>query len=136
MFPITHDDRDETRASDDVPRGLRVLAVGHRPFFLLAALYGGIGGLVWLASLYGLLDLSARWQGHEMVFGFGTAALSGLVLSGVSKWTRCAPLKGKPLAVLIAFWLLGRVGMVSDYSRWLDVLYLPVLSFFHGEIII
>lgn len=123
----------------DEPGGLYngplLLAAGHRPFFLLAALYATAGIAFWLASLNGLIDLPASWHGHEMIFGFGTASLSGFMMAAVPKWTNSRPTQGAPLAILITLWLLGRAAVFSDSLAWLDLLHLPFLAFLVGQMI-
>ena len=62
--------------------GLALLQAGFRPFFLLAGLVAALQVPLWLAQwLNGVsLQLSyapSLWHGHEMLFGFGGAALSG-----------------------------------------------------------
>ena len=49
------------------------------------------------------------WHGHEMLFGFGVAIVVGFLLTAVQTWTGVLGIRGKPLIVLAAAWLLGRV---------------------------
>jgi uncharacterized protein involved in response to NO len=63
-----------------------------------------------------------------MVFGFAAAAVGGFLLTAVPSWTGRAPLKGLPLALLVAAWLLGRIAMAvavapSLVLTLLDLLY-------------
>jgi len=44
-------------------RGPVLLASGHRPFFLLCAIFGAAALPLWLAALAGYLPLSAAWHG-------------------------------------------------------------------------
>jgi uncharacterized protein involved in response to NO len=89
----------------------------------------------WLASLFGVIELSTSWHGHEMLFGFGTAALSGFMMAAVPKWTNANPVQGMPLAVLILLWLFGRVAIFTETYVWLDLLHLPFLAFLVGRMI-
>ncbi len=116
-------------------KGPLLLAAGHRPFFLLAALFAAAGIAVWIAALEGLFELPAHWHGHEMIFGFGTASLSGFMMAAVPKWTNSKPTQGAPLAILIALWLVGRVAVFSDNFAWLDLLHLPFLAWLVGKMI-
>ena len=116
-------------------KGPLLLAAGHRPFFLLAALYATTGMAFWLAALEGLISLSSQWHGHEMLFGFGTAALSGFLMASVPKWTNARPVQGAPLAVLVVLWLIGRGAIFSETYAWLDLLHLPFLAFLIGRMI-
>jgi uncharacterized protein involved in response to NO len=116
-------------------RGPLLLAAGHRPFFLLAALYASAGIGFWLAALNDLIDLPASWHGHEMIFGFGTASLSGFMMAAVPKWTNSKATQGAPLAILIALWLIGRAALLFDNFAWLDLLHLPFLALLVGQMI-
>ena len=91
-----------------------LFSYGFRPFFLLAALYGGGAILFWLPLFYGrLATLSAfapvDWHVHEMLFGYLAAIVTGFLLTAIPNWTGRLPLQGLPLLVLVALWLVGRV---------------------------
>jgi len=109
-------------------RGPAVLASGHRPFFLAAAVMGGLAPLAWLAAWRGLIPLGPSWHGHEMIFGFAVAAIAGFLQAAVPKWTDSAPFRGWPVAALIALWLGGRVAMMVPAVAWIDLLFLPTLA--------
>jgi uncharacterized protein involved in response to NO len=51
------------------------------------------------------------WHGHEMLFGFVTAAIAGFLLTAVPAWTGTAPVRGAPLAALVVAWLAGRAAL-------------------------
>lgn len=84
-------------------------------FFLLAAAWAAIALPVWLTAyvhgyaLRGPLP-AVFWHGHEMVFGFGLAAVAGLL-----------PVRGVPLALLALLWLAGRVAMLVPGAALLDL---------------
>lgn len=111
-------------------RGPAVLASGHRPFFLAAGIWAAAGLALWVAALAGLLPMSTSWHGHEMVFGFAIAAISGFLMAAVPKWTGGEVIQGSRLLVLLALWLAGRVAMIADVATWLDLLFLPVFASF------
>jgi uncharacterized protein involved in response to NO len=113
-----------------VYRGPAVLAAGHRPFFLAAALWPAVALTLWLAALAGLVPLTASWHGHEMIFGFAVVAIAGFLSAAVPKWTDGATLQGGRLLMLVALWLAGRVAMLADTATWLDLLFLPVFASF------
>ena len=111
--------------------GSVMLASGHRPFFLMAAL--AAAGLLplWLVAWSGYLPLNASWHGHEMVFGFAAAAIGGFLMAAVPKWTNCPPITGRRLLLMIGLYLAGRIGMLAGHGLdWADVLFLPVLAIF------
>lgn len=111
-------------------RGPAVLAAGHRPFFLAAGLYAALGLALWGSAYVGLLPLTAAWHGHEMVFGFAVAAISGFLMAAVPKWTGGPVIHGPLLAGLLLLWLAGRIAMAADVATWIDLLYLPVFASF------
>ncbi len=105
-------------------------ARGHRPFFLGAAAFAclSIGG--WLAVLDGAVAVggplaASRWHGHEMIFGYTIAVLSGFLLTTTRGWR---------IWVLLGLWMLGRAGVMLTgwvplpVTAGIDVLYLPVLA--------
>tara|TARA_R110000823_G_scaffold47903_15_gene121905 strand:+ start:18212 stop:19387 length:1176 start_codon:yes stop_codon:yes gene_type:complete len=97
-------------------RPLPLLAFAFRPFFLLAALYGAVSILLWVAYLLQIaapVPLSSQWHAHEMLYGFVAAAIAGFLLTAITNWTGAAPLAGRPLALLVGLWLLGRAAMWS-----------------------
>ncbi len=93
----------------------RLLAYGFRPFFLLAAGYAVIGILAWSGFLLGWLPPPPgdpfTWHMHEMVYGFGGAALAGFLLTAVPEFTGDPPHTGRTLAILVLCWLLARLAM-------------------------
>ena len=93
-----------------------ILSAGFRPLFLAAALWAAIGIPLWLAAYAaGLLVPSLLpplvWHAHEMVFGFAAATVAGFMLTAIPNWTGRMPLQGGPLAILVALWAIGRIGV-------------------------
>jgi uncharacterized protein involved in response to NO len=111
-------------------QGPVMLASGHRPFFLMAGLYGATALPLWLAAYFGYLPLTASWHGHEMIFGFAVAAIAGFLMAAVPKWTNSTGIAGWPLVLLIALWLAGRLSMLVGEAVFIDLLFLPVLATF------
>lgn len=97
--------------------GPALLSAGFRPFFLLAAIWACLAIPIWLATFagYGLIlgvFPPVIWHIHEMIFGFGAAAVAGVLLTAIPNWTGRLPLQGKPLAVLVLLWFAGRVAVL------------------------
>jgi uncharacterized protein involved in response to NO len=122
-----------------------MLGAGFRPFFLLTAFHALSGLLLWgiwlLAQSGGsgieAITVSAPpylWHAHEMLFGFLSAAIAGFLLTAVPNWSGTAPIQGRPLALLVSLWLLGRCAFWSSalWPSWLvvaaDLPFLPVLA--------
>lgn len=100
-----------------------ILRLGFRPFFLLGTLLAALGVPLWIAALQGLALPAPHggwlaWHRHEMVFGFAGAIIAGFLLTAVQTWTGRPSISGKPLAVLVVLWLLGRFAWWLP-SAWL-----------------
>lgn len=137
------------RPHTPVPRGLArtgpaILSYGFRPFFLLAALFALLDMAVWIGALSGLWDVGGdmgpvAWHAHEMLFGYGAAALCGFVLTAVPNWTGRLPVSGRPLLALIVLWLLGRAAMAAPgltgllAASAIDSLFLLALALIVGR---
>ncbi len=76
----------------------------------------------------------AAWHAHELLFGYGFAAVAGFLLTAIPNWTGRLPVNGGPLAALAALWLAGRIAvMVSErigpaLSATVDVAFLVALA--------
>ncbi|MBI2236103.1 MAG: NnrS family protein [Magnetospirillum sp.] len=114
-------------------------AAGFRPFFLFAGIQAAVMLPLWLLMWEGVADLGltyppALWHGHEMVFGFGAAAVGGFLLTAVPSWANTGYVSGRPLMVLFALWLAGRAAFALGgvLPAWLvapiDLAYLPLLA--------
>jgi uncharacterized protein involved in response to NO len=93
-----------------------VLRFGFRPFFLVASLWSIVAILLWLPLWEGHILLPTAfdplaWHVHEMLFGYAAAVVAGFLLTAIPNWTGRLPLAGLPLAVLVAFWLAGRIAV-------------------------
>lgn len=119
-------------------RRIALLDLGLRPFFLGAGLCAGLALPWWLAVYLGYLTPVTGWppmlqHAHEMVFGFGAAAVAGFLLTATPNWTKTRPVQGLPLAALAGLWLLGRVafyvpGLPPAALATVDVAFLPALA--------
>lgn len=115
-----------------------ILALGFRPFFLLAGLSAvvliALWMLVWMGRLpaagayYGTLG----WHSHEMLFGYAAAVIAGFLLTAVRNWTGIDTPSGMPLAALALLWLAGRVGALLPLPGWaiaaVDLAFLPAVA--------
>jgi uncharacterized protein involved in response to NO len=105
-----------------------VLTQGFRPFFLAAGFWSIAALVIWIVMLATGSSLPSRfdplsWHVHEMIFGFVMAAIAGFLLTAIPNWTRRLPISGRPLALLVNLWLLGRlICLVSALVPfWLSV---------------
>jgi len=117
-----------------------LLSYGFRPFFLLAGVYAAVAMLAWMAWL-GLHSMNVEvrtpsfagaahlWHGHEMIFGYATAVVSGFILTAIPNWTGARRVAGTPLVVLVLLWLAGRAAMW--FSGFLPAALVAVLDMAH-----
>ncbi len=119
-------------------RGWAPLALGFRPFFLLAALASVVLMLVWLPAWRGVLGMPAHydpvgWHAHEMLFGYTVAVIAGFLLTAVRNWSGVQTWTGARLGVLAMLWLLGRLlpwfpDVPAVVVIGVDVAFLPLLA--------
>ncbi|MGD9942094.1 MAG: NnrS family protein [Burkholderiaceae bacterium] len=88
---------------------------GMRPFFLLAAL-SALGLVAWWGALLGLGLPVPRvaggafvWHAHELLLGFGLAALAGFTLTAVPEFTSTASFAPVQTRRLALAWIIGRI---------------------------
>ena len=128
----TQESTDKVAALANVP----LLALGFRPFYLLAGIFAVMAVPLWMLSFtsgapVGEYLSGMAWHGHEMIFGFAAAVMAGFLLTAVRNWTGQPTPTGAPLAGLVALWLLARVLMLTgpaDAAAVVDILFLPMLG--------
>ncbi|MCG9695561.1 NnrS family protein [Shewanella sp. Isolate11] len=124
---------DDPREIDKTPA---IWRLGFRPFFLggalLACLYIPLWLVTWYIPEFSLMRESfwvkvvpLWWHPHEMLFGFAMAIACGFLLTSVQTWTNQPSLKGWPLALTFACWLLARVLLLlpMDLPIWLPAIF-------------
>ncbi|NQD37898.1 NnrS family protein [Permianibacter sp. IMCC34836] len=104
------------------PRYPAWLALGFRPFYLLAAAWMIVALPVWLVMFgHGAVMAShlqgVNWHAHEMVFGFTPAVITGFLFTAVKNWTGQPTPRGLPLLVIAGVWLLARVLLLTSLSK-------------------
>ncbi|MDK9704146.1 MAG: NnrS family protein [Sulfuritalea sp.] len=97
-------------------------ASAFRPFYLLGALYAPLLVAAWLGAFLGLWNLPSDQllklqHGHEFIFGFSAAIITGIVLTALPSWAGTEEILGGRLVLLAALWLAGRVAFWA--SSWL-----------------
>ncbi len=103
---------------------IALFAMGFRPFFLGAVLWGLACMAVWslayagLAPYPGSLNSPFLWHGHAMILGFSMAVIAGFLLTAVRNWTGQPLPTGPALAGLFCLWLLARTCLFI--SIWLS----------------
>ena len=123
--------------SESEPFGLWGRA--FRPFFLGLGIYATVAVPWWVLAWVGVVPAPAwlipmAWHGHEMIFGFASAAIAGFLLTASPVWTGGPALTGTPLAALFALWAFGRVALAAAgvLPAWLvavvDFAFLPAVA--------
>ncbi len=110
------------------------LTLGFRPFFLAAGLWSALALALWIVMFTRGAVLPSRfdpltWHIHEMLFGFAMAAVAGFLLTVIPNWTGRPAVSGRPLALLIALWLAGRVACMVSSLAPADLVVMADLSF-------
>lgn len=117
-------------------RGLPVFRLGFRPFYFVSALFACVSIPVWLGLLFSRSAVSMPlpgllWHGHEMLFGFAAAVIVGFLMTAGKAWTGLQTPRGKPLAALVALWLVARLAAITGpYPLFatLDLILLPLVA--------
>jgi uncharacterized protein involved in response to NO len=115
------------------------LALGFRPFFLLAGFSAVILMAMWVAAFVGGLAFSTYygqidWHSHEMIFGYTVAVVAGFLLTAVRNWTERPTPAGGYLGAMVALWLLGRIlpFFPDAFPGWfialVDLAFLPLVA--------
>ena len=120
------------------------LTLGFRSFFPLAGLSALLFIALWNAMSHGSLHLdnyfqNSLWHAHEMLLGFLSAVIAGVLLTAVASITAKPAVTQDQMLLLCFVWLYGRVA--PFYSELLpdavialiDMSFLPVLAFFSAK---
>lgn len=142
----------EARKRSPQPRGLKktgpvLFSYGFRPFFLGGGLFAAMAMGLWLAAIASMIEPggsygSSHWHAHEMLFGFGSAILTGFLLTAIPNWTGRLPVSGIPLMLLFSIWVAGRLVMLDPdrlgllTSILIDGAFLPLMLIIAGSEII
>jgi uncharacterized protein involved in response to NO len=117
------------------PRGLPLLRLGFRPFYLVAAALAALAIPLWVAAFFGAapfgLQPTLHWHVHEMVYGFAVAVIVGFLYTAVRNWTNSPTPRGTHLAVLVLLWCAGRVAMLTApplAGALVDIAFLPAAA--------
>lgn len=92
-----------------------VFMCAFRSMFLAAAAYAALGLALWTGYLaYGIAVPTVPggpivWHAHEMMFGFGLAAVTGFALTAIAELTATPAFTPRTIVGFAALWLAGRV---------------------------
>lgn len=122
-----------------VARRIPVLALGFRPFYLLAGLLATAWVPYWVGVLLRQWPAPTyfgpiAWHAHEMIFGFTMAVMVGFLMTAVRNWTGQPTPTGLGLGALALLWIAGRGVILAAHALpgWLvaatDVAFLPAVA--------
>jgi uncharacterized protein involved in response to NO len=128
------------------PPGIALLRLGFRPFYLGAALVAVLAPLWWLGVLLAGAPLPSTlppllWHGHEMLYGFAAAVITGFLLTAGKAWTGLPTPRGPALAALVLLWLAGRAAMLGALGSHallaaaVEAALLPVVALVLGRVL-
>ena len=108
-----------------------LLALGFRPFYLLAGLYAALAVPLWALQFTGWLPgADPLWHAHEMLFGFAFAVIAGFLLTAVRVWSGRPTPTGWALGLIAAIWVAARV--LALYSlplaAWADMAFAAAVA--------
>jgi uncharacterized protein involved in response to NO len=103
-----------------------------------AGLFAGVAIPVWVLMITGteamVFHYAPRdWHVHEMVFGFLASVITGFLLTAMPNWTERPPIRGLPLMLLWAIWLVGRLASTAPWftplvSALMDSVFLVIVA--------
>jgi len=113
--------RSENSPQPGAPAGFALWSLGFRPFYLLASVFGALAIPLWAAEYAGWLPSAgylrgALWHGHEMLFGYTLAVVTGFLLTAVRNWTNRPTPSGRWLAALATLWVAGRLLVLTPFG--------------------
>lgn len=122
----------------------RLFGDGFRVFFLAAGVFAILSMVVWelyltIHALGGMMELPTAapphlWHAHEMIFGYGAAALGGFFLTAVPNWTGAKAAPHLFIGVVAGLWLAGRLAVWQSGSlppvlvAVADLSFVPILA--------
>jgi uncharacterized protein involved in response to NO len=110
----------EEPARAAAPRGFALWALGFRPFYLLASIFGALSIALWSLQFTGWLPRpylpAPIWHAHEMIFGFVLAVVVGFLFTAGRNWANLPTPTGAPLAAIVALWLAARILVLTPFG--------------------
>lgn len=136
--------RPDATGSTPPVRGLPLLRLGFRPFYLGAALFAALAVPWWAAVYLGQIPFQPSlpailWHAHEMLFGFAATVIVGFLLTAVKAWTGLATPRGIVLGALGLLWLAARItAMTGPYPVYavFDLALLPLVAIALADVLV
>lgn len=100
--------------------GPAVLALGFRPFYLLASVFAALSVPLWALQFSGWLPrpylAGPLWHAHEMLFGFTLAVIVGFLFTAGRNWTDRPTPAGWALGALALLWVAARLLVLTPFG--------------------
>lgn len=100
--------------------GAALWNLGFRPFYLCAGAFAAISIALWTCEYAGVLPFRyvgvPLRHGHEMLFGYALAVVTGFLFTAVRNWTGAPTPSGRLLAAYVALWLAGRILVLTPFT--------------------
>lgn len=110
----------ETARQQPAPAAFALWNLGFRPFYLLASVFAALSVALWTCEYAGYLPAgylgAPAWHGHEMLFGYTLAVVTGFLFTAVRNWTGQPTPTGLLLAAYAALWIAGRIVVLTPYT--------------------
>lgn len=108
------------------------LELGFRPLYLAGCVWALVSVLLWIFMPEILMGKLAGmfWHMHEMLWGFVATIAVGFLVTAGANWTGINPISGKPLAALLAAWLIARIGFLLPSEGAFAIAAMAELLFF------
>ncbi|MEO8304548.1 MAG: NnrS family protein [Betaproteobacteria bacterium] len=95
-------------------------SLGFRPFYLLASIFAALSVPLWVCQYAGYLPIpylpNLVWHGHEMLFGYTLAVITGFLFTAVRNWTGQPTPTGATLVAFAVLWIAGRILVLTPYE--------------------
>jgi len=102
------------------PAAFALWNLGFRPFYFLASVFAALSVALWTCEYTGYLSPGYLrvpvWHGHEMLFGYTLAVVTGFLFTAVRNWTGRPTPTGALLAAYAALWVAGRMLVLTPYA--------------------
>lgn len=131
----------------------RLFTAGYRIFFLAAGLFAIAAMILW----EGWLSIHAAggmvsdmpfamaphlWHGHELIFGYASAAIAGFLLTAAPSWVGSAGAGARFFVLASGLWLAGRLAVWFSASlppmavMAVDLAFVPVIALRVGALLL
>ena len=113
------------------------LSLGFRPLYICGCAWALLSVAIWIFApqIIPAPFFAVAWHAHEMLWGFIATIAVGFLLTAAATWTGFNPMKGTPLAAVVAIWLAARASyLVGGESAFMVGMVLESLFFGYSAV--